>query len=101
MNNIKLVIFDVDGVLLSTKKLHEIAFINALKEFGINMTIEEHKQNYDGLPTKVKLDILNVKEEDRQSIFDLKQKFTFSSADGYVNRNDEVVSVFRYLYDNY
>lgn len=94
---IKLVIFDIDGVLVSTRKLHEIAFIKALNQCGIKLTEEEHTRLYDGLPTKTKLDMLGVKSELAYRIFDLKQKLTFELADGHINKNEELIRIVEYL----
>lgn len=91
---IKLLIFDVDGVIVQSKKLHEISFIMALRKFGYNLTSEQHKLNLDGLPTKIKLDKLNIPENIRKEIFDLKQKYTFEKANEFINKNDNIKNIF-------
>ena len=54
---IKLILFDLDGVLIDTKNIHFIALNKALGgEFAI--TEEEHLSHYDGLKTTQKLDLL-------------------------------------------
>ena len=55
---IKLIIFDLDGVLLDAKKLH---FESLNKALGINYAIgyDEHLIEYDGLKTNEKLIILS------------------------------------------
>lgn len=85
---IKLLIFDIDGVIVQSKKLHEIAFILALKFYGINITEQYHKDNLDGLPTKNKLDKLNVKEYLKEDIFNMKQKITFEKAIDFLKFSD-------------
>ena len=51
---IKLILFDLDGVLIDTKNIHFIALNKALGgEFAI--TEEEHLSHYDGLKTTQKL----------------------------------------------
>ena len=47
---INLIIFDLDGVLVDTKKNHYIALNEALKKFGIKKTIsyEDHLRKFDG-----------------------------------------------------
>lgn len=55
---IKVVLLDLDGVLLEAKNLHNLALNKALKKYGYEITNEEHRLLYDGLPTKVKLQML-------------------------------------------
>lgn len=57
----KLVIFDLDGVLLDSRELHYHAMNVALMEQDPKYVItrEEHLSTYDGLPTKVKLKFLS------------------------------------------
>ncbi len=51
----KLVIFDLDGVLIDSKDYHYDALNQALgSEYAISW--EEHVSIYDGLPTKAKLE---------------------------------------------
>ena len=53
----KLVIFDLDGVLIDSKDYHYEALNQALGlEYAISR--EEHVSIYDGLPTKAKLELL-------------------------------------------
>ena len=53
----KLVIFDLDGVLIDSKDYHYEALNQALgKEYAISR--EEHVTQYDGLPTTAKLKLL-------------------------------------------
>ena len=54
---VKLVVFDLDGVLIDSKQIHYEALNRALgKEYAID--IEEHLSTYDGLPTRAKLNML-------------------------------------------
>jgi HAD superfamily hydrolase (TIGR01509 family) len=54
---VKLVIFDLDGVLIDSKQTHYEALNRALgREYAIS--IEEHLSTYDGLPTRTKLNML-------------------------------------------
>jgi HAD superfamily hydrolase (TIGR01509 family) len=55
---IKLVVFDLDGVLIDSKQTHYEALNRALgTQYAI--TIEEHLSTYDGLPTRSKLNMLS------------------------------------------
>lgn len=56
----KLVIFDLDGVLIDSRELHYQALNDALRVVGEQYVIgrEEHLSTYDGLPTKSKMKLL-------------------------------------------
>lgn len=72
---IKLIIFDLDGVLIDAKEIHYHALNRALTQTG-NQPIsrENHISKFDGLNTNAKLDILGIKN--KKDVFDLKQKYT-------------------------
>ena len=57
---IKLVIFDLDGVLYDSKEIHFIALNKALSDIDPELVITEaeHLKTYDGLPTNKKLNLL-------------------------------------------
>ena len=57
---IKLVVFDLDGVLVDARDLHYDAMNLALADIYPECVIsrEEHLSTYDGLPTKKKLELL-------------------------------------------
>ena len=55
---IKAVIFDMDGVLIDARDWHYLALNQALAIFGESIEREEHLSRFDGLPTKVKLRML-------------------------------------------
>ena len=85
----KLIIFDLDGVLIESRELHYLALNEALEKVGSQFTIsqEEHLSLYDGLSTTRKLEILSEKKgleknkfnqiwKDKQiATFDLIKKF--------------------------
>lgn len=52
------ILFDADGVLFDATELHKSTFGAALEEHGYSITEEEHAAIFNGLPTRVKLDIL-------------------------------------------
>jgi HAD superfamily hydrolase (TIGR01509 family) len=56
---VKAVIFDMDGTLIEAKDWHFNALNEALEIFGVTITRFEHETTFDGLPTKVKLAMLN------------------------------------------
>lgn len=58
---IKLIIFDLDGVLVESRDLHYESLNRALKDFELDpITRDEHLSTYDGRPTSVKLDMLTA-----------------------------------------
>jgi beta-phosphoglucomutase-like phosphatase (HAD superfamily)/dTDP-glucose pyrophosphorylase len=58
---IKLVVFDLDGVLIDSRYLHFLALNAALQKEGpqYELSLDEHLSKYDGLPTRVKLQMLS------------------------------------------
>jgi len=75
---VKLVIFDLDGVLVSAKEIHYDALNKALGEYAISWN--EHLSTYDGLKTSQKLDMLTKEKglpiKEHQRIWEDKQKYT-------------------------
>ena len=75
---IKLIIFDLDGVLVEAKNIHYEALNKALGKYAINWN--EHLSIYDGLKTSQKLDMLTKEKElpidNHQSIWEDKQSYT-------------------------
>jgi len=79
VDKIKLVIFDLDGVLVEAKNIHYDALNDALgKEYAISWN--EHLSTYDGLKTNQKLDMLTERKglpiESHKDIWNHKQKVT-------------------------
>lgn len=57
---IKYIFFDMDGVLIEAKDWHYEALNKALRLFGIEISRDDHLEIFDGLPTRVKLDMLSL-----------------------------------------
>ena len=79
MEKIKLVIFDLDGVLVEAKNIHYDALNQALgKDYSIDWN--EHLSVYDGLKTNQKLEMLTERKglptELHSKIWENKQKYT-------------------------
>ena len=78
----KLVIFDLDGVLIDSREMHYEALNRALQKVSWDYVIsrEEHLSVYDGLPTSRKLGMLTEKKglpvDKHQRIWEDKQKET-------------------------
>ena len=78
----KLVIFDLDGVLLEAKQIHYDALNKALgNEYSISW--DEHLSIYDGLKTNQKLDMLTERKglpiKSHKQIWEDKQKYTLDA----------------------
>jgi len=79
---IKLIIFDLDGVLVDAKKIHYDTLNSALEKIGKEYIIDEseHLSTYDGLKTSEKLNILSNKRglpvELHNAIWEEKQSLT-------------------------
>ena len=78
-SKIKLIIFDLDGVLVEAKDIHYKALNKALgKMYSISWN--EHLSTYDGLKTNQKLDMLSnnkgLPTSNHKQIWNNKQKYT-------------------------
>ena len=78
----KLVIFDLDGVLIDSREMHYEALNCALEKVDpkFKISIDEHLSSYDGLPTSRKLAMLTETKklpvEKHQQVWEDKQKAT-------------------------
>lgn len=78
----RLMIFDLDGVLIDSRDLHFHALNAALKKIaGFEISREEHLSTYDGLSTTRKLNMLTEKKGLAPALYDTiwkeKQEATF------------------------
>jgi len=84
MTKIKAVLFDMDGVLIDAKDWHYQALNQALDIFGMEISRYDHLVTYDGLPTKMKLEMLTLERGLPRALHgfinDMKQEFTFQLA---------------------
>ena len=99
---IKLIIFDLDGVLIDSKQTHYEALNRALgEEYAIS--IEEHLANYDGLPTRSKLNMISERKglpTDRHALIArAKQKATVDILKETVVPRDDFTDMCRELKD--
>lgn len=80
MKKIKAVLFDMDGVLIDAKDWHYEALNKALGLFGMEISRYDHLTTFDGLPTKVKLQMLSKRfflpESLHPFINEVKQSYT-------------------------
>jgi len=85
----KLVIFDLDGVLIDSRELHYDALNNALRTVGEQYVItrEEHLSKYDGLNTTRKLKMLTEQKglpvASYDQVWQDKQEATFNLVRGF------------------
>ena len=84
----KLVVFDLDGVLVDSKDIHFTALNRAISEVapGFEISIKDHLSKYDGLNTTKKLQMLskekNLPETAHDLVWRLKQSETIEIAKG-------------------
>lgn len=103
MTNYKLVIFDLDGVLVDTRDLHYTALNRALEKIEPKYIISytDHLERFNGLPTRQKLELLTAERglspEKYKTIWYTKQKFTAEELLRTCSVDDRLVDVFRTL----
>ena len=98
----KLVIFDLDGVLIDSRDIHYEALNRALAKINTRFVIshEEHLSSYDGLSTTVKLNKLTREKglpaDKHQQVWEDKQKATFEIFDT-LNPDTQLIEYFSSL----
>ena len=103
---IKVVIFDLDGVLVNTKIIHYEALNLALEKFKYKkISINDHVKIFDGLPTLKKLELLNKKgilpKKNFVKINAYKQKITSKILRSKIKKNKKLINLFKFLKKNY
>lgn len=94
---IKTILFDLDGVLVSTKKIHFDALNEALDKFGYpQITVKEHLSKYDGLTTEDKLERLGVSKDVIDKLQIHKQSVTYYKMNT-IKPNKDITEVFSKL----
>ncbi len=98
----KLVIFDLDGVLVDACEWHRLALNEALSEIcDYEISLEDHYSTFNGLPTKTKLEILsNMSLVDRKlhhQINELKQEKTIDIIKKNAFVREEKIELMDYL----
>lgn len=96
---IKLVLFDLDGVLIDAKKIHYEALNDALgSDYAISE--KEHHSFYDGRKTNEKLNLLTERKglpsSSHKEIYDKKQAITIQKI-AALKPIDEIVLLFKEL----
>ena len=106
MSKIKGLIFDLDGVLVNTKKIHFDALNLALKKKNIKqISYKDHLNIYDGLPTSKKLEILNKKKILKKTLIKslkkIKQENTLKLLNSHIQYNPKIYNTFLRLSKSY
>ena len=103
---IKTIIFDLDGVLVDTKKIHFLSLNKSLKKIeNYEITYQDHLKYFDGLPTNSKLGILlndnRIKRKNLKKIHNLKQKYTNDLLKSEIKFNPNILNLFKRLKNKY
>jgi len=103
---IKVIIFDLDGVLVNTKNIHFVSLNLALKKFNFDeISVDDHNKIFDGLPTLEKLKILNTKKKLPKNYFikisKYKQKITSELLKKKIKKNKGLLEIFKFLKKDY
>jgi len=104
---VKLIIFDLDGVLVDAKKIHYETLNQSLSEIDNKyfITWDEHLNIYDGLKTNQKLDLLtinkNLPNSLHKQIWDKKQMLTMQSLTTLPLNNELIFTIKKLSNDGY
>lgn len=97
-----LVIFDLDGVLVDACEWHRLALNQALKEVcNYEISLEDHYNEYNGIPTKKKLikliDKGIISSFSYSSIYILKQQLTIDIIEKNCKPREEKIKLLNWL----
>ena len=103
---IKVIIFDLDGVLVDTKLIHFEALNSALKKYNFEeISIDDHVKIFDGLPTIEKLKLLKKNKKIPKKFFSkiqkFKQKITSEILKRKIKKNNKIIKIMRNLHNKY
>jgi HAD superfamily hydrolase (TIGR01509 family) len=97
---VKLIIFDLDGVLVEAKIIHYSTLNTAIEMIAgkqYTITPNEHLSTYDGLKTRQKLEMLTASKElpvdTHTKIWETKQKLTLIEI-SRLEPNEELINIF-------
>lgn len=99
---IKLIIFDLDGVLVDSRDMHYDALNKAILSIAPTYVIsrEEHLSTFDGLSTTKKLDLLSLRGLDRnlhKIIWKKKQDYTNEIINNEYTTDERICSILKQL----
>jgi len=101
----KLIIFDLDGVLVDSKDIHYICLNEALAEIDKKYIIskEDHSKIFDGLSTNKKLEILTktrgLPKNLYNKIWTLKQEKSIKFFNS-LKKDEELINIMQYIKNN-
>ena len=100
---IKLIIFDLDGVLVEAKEIHFETLNTAIEEVAGSeyvISLNEHYSTYDGLKTNQKLELLTknkgLSTEHYTEIWDKKQQYTIDQISS-LKQDERLIDIFKRL----
>jgi HAD superfamily hydrolase (TIGR01509 family) len=67
---------------------------------GYDISREDHETKYNGLPTKVKLDMLGITGDDYTKVWNLKQAYTLKIIKNYAKPMQEKIELHSWLKNN-
>lgn len=92
------VLFDLDGVLVEACDWHYEALNSALISFGkLPIGRDEHETTFNGLPTRVKLEMLGISADEADEINKQKQKHTIDIIRSSAKIMPEKIELLSYL----
>jgi len=95
---IKLIIFDLDGILVNTKDIHFEALNKALMDFNEHsIAYTEHINRFDGKPTREKLCLLGINDSKHDKINSKKQIYTAQLLKTSIHSDILLIDIFRKL----
>lgn len=98
----RLIVFDLDGVLVDSKDIHFDALNHALSSVqpGLTISVADHLSKFDGLDTRTKLSLLvesgRLLAENVEQVWRAKQDMT-ARLMAELPKNPEIVEVFKFL----
>jgi HAD superfamily hydrolase (TIGR01509 family) len=103
---IKVLLFDLDGVLFDGREFHREQFMNAVNDFLPGTITNKYHDTYlDGLSTKQKIQYLIkeglLAEELSTQLFQRKQKLTEEALGAHLSYSKKLVDLFTCLSDSY
>lgn len=99
---IKLVCFDLDGVLVDACDIHKLALERAMLEtVGYSITDAQHRTIFNGLPTRKKLEKLGLDKDIIEKINSLKQEFTIVEITKQIHPDPIKIEMLNKLRENF
>ena len=95
---IKLICFDMDGVLVDACNLHKVSLELAMQEeLGYKISDYDHYAKFNGLPTKKKLQILGVDKIKIEEVSKKKQEYTIKLIESTIDKDQSKIDLLNYL----